>query len=149
MNKSHGRSKTPEYRTWIQMLVRCRNVKYKSYHRYGGRGIKVCDQWANDFMTFLKDVGPKPSSKHTLDRIDSNGDYEPGNIQWATQKQQHNNRTDNRIVTVEGVPMTVAEAAEKYNVPHVRIRNRLNYGWAGEAAVLIPLQGRRLDKIIK
>lgn len=89
----HGSVNTPEYNTWSSMLRRCNNANNRSYPRYGGRGIRVCDQW-NDFVGFLRDMGRKPSPDHSLDRIDNNGNYEPGNCRWATRVQQSRNSTN-------------------------------------------------------
>lgn len=93
---THGEAnvtgKSPEYATWVQMKTRCGNPNYIEFHLYGGRGIKVCDRWANSFEDFLSDMGRKPSAKHSIDRINTNGDYEPGNCRWATAKQQAQNR---------------------------------------------------------
>lgn len=88
----HGMRYTPEYRTWTHMKVRCYNKNYESFSNYGGRGIKVCDEWLNDFVAFFNHVGKKPSPQHTLDRIDNDGNYEPGNVRWATKSEQQMNR---------------------------------------------------------
>lgn len=88
MNRSHGMSKTPEYRAYSTMINRCRNPNCKYYSDYGGRGITVCDEWAQDPSSFFAYVGPRPSPLHSLDRIDSNKGYEPGNVQWSTKAEQ-------------------------------------------------------------
>jgi hypothetical protein len=88
---THGMSFAPLYSTWLGMKHRCQNPKNPSYERYGGKGIKVCDRWLR-LKTFCSDMGDKPSAKHTLDRINSNGDYEPGNCRWATPEQQAINK---------------------------------------------------------
>lgn len=84
-------SSHPLYHTWENMRQRCNNPKHTAYKWYGGRGIKICEQWS-DFAAFLKDVGNKPTPKHTLDRVDNNGNYEPSNVKWSTQQEQLRNQ---------------------------------------------------------
>lgn len=88
----NGMSKTPEYQIWQGMKSRCNNEGNGAYRYYGGRGIRVCDRWNGSFMDFYADVGPRPHPEYSLDRIDPDGNYEPGNVVWASSEQQWQNR---------------------------------------------------------
>lgn len=125
---THGKSGVPEYRHWINMISRCENPKTPGYENYGGRGISVCSRWRQSFVDFLTDVSPRPSPKHSLDRIDVNGNYEPGNVRWATQMTQCRNTRTNRIVTVDGQQITLAEAVERRGLKYNTVLYRLLRG---------------------
>jgi len=88
----HGKHDVAEYRIWAGMHKRCKNKNEKCYKWYGGRGIKVCDEWLNDFESFYNHIGPKPGPGFSIDRIDNEGNYEPGNVRWATALEQSNNK---------------------------------------------------------
>jgi hypothetical protein len=127
----HGESKTPLYKVWQVMLDRCRNPKCCSWSKYGGRGIKVCARW-QEFVTFKADVGDR-SPGMTLERIDNNGDYEPGNVRWATYTEQNDNRRSTIWVEVAGVQISLARAVERigggkreYNKVHGRVRRGMD-----------------------
>jgi hypothetical protein len=91
-NFKHGLRKTPEYEIWRAMKQRCLNPKHKSWKNYGGRGIKICDRWLNSVENFFEDMGKRPNSDYSIDRINNDGNYEPSNCKWATPTEQNNNR---------------------------------------------------------
>lgn len=99
--ESHKMTDSKEYDIWICMKQRCYNKRKNRYNNYGGRGITVCDEWRNSFISFYNYMGKRPSSKHSLDRINVDGNYEPGNVRWATIHQQSSNRTNsNKVVGI-------------------------------------------------
>lgn len=111
-------SKHPLFSCWQGIMQRCYNSQSKYYHCYGGRGIKVCDRWAGEsgFEHFVADMGPKPTRKHSIDRIDVNGDYCPENCRWATQKEQMNNMRRNTIIIIGNEEVTATEFCERYGM---------------------------------
>lgn len=117
----HGMTGTPEYFAWFKMKTRCYKPTDNRYKTYGARGIKVCDRWRRDFAAFFADMGPRPSANHSIDRIDNDRDYGPDNCRWATDGEQANNTTKNRLITVSGKTMTVAFAAAHYDVAYASL----------------------------
>jgi len=110
LNTKHGEAnKSGEYRAWKAIKKRCYWQKYENYHNYGGRGIIVCERWLHSFDNFLNDMGRRPSNKHSLDRIDTNGNYEPNNCRWATQKEQMSNTRKNVLIEYKGEIKTRSE----------------------------------------
>ena len=134
---THNMTGSTEYRSWQSMKKRCYDVKDRYFKNYGGRGIKVCDRWVNSFEKFISDMGKKPSPELTLDRYpNKNGNYEPTNCRWATQLQQQNNRTDNRIIEYNGLSLTLTEWSEKTGIKRNTIKERIRaYGWSVEQAL--------------
>lgn len=104
------RARPPEYRIWSHLRHRCNNLKDVHYHRYGGRGISVCDRW-DSFDAFLSDMGPRPSFKHQIDRIDNDGNYEPGNCRWATAAENVQNSTTAKLTEEDVLAIRTAYAA--------------------------------------
>lgn len=142
-------SKMPEYRAWISMKVRCYDKSNNRYHRYGARGIEVCEEWRNDFLAFLKDVGPRPSDKHSLERVDNNLGYQPGNCEWRLPKDQARNRVSNTLVTHNGQTKCIAEWAEEVGIPQSVLSRRIREGWSAEDAITLPLgSAKRSSKCV-
>lgn len=135
-------NRIPEYGVWIGMKKRCSNPNQKAYPAYGGRGIKVCDIWRNDFQAFFDDMGPRPSKDHSLDRVDNDGNYEPSNCRWATRKQQMRNTSRNHMITYKGETRTMIEWAEIYKIPLKSVWYRINSGWPIEDALTKPLMNK-------
>lgn len=140
--RTHGLSKHKLYKTYRGMISRCTNPSHPCYQRYGGRGIKVCDRWLESFENFLEDVGEKTSERYTLDRIDNDGNYEPSNCRWATQKQQCNNFSANHIISYGDKEYTLTMLAEKLGIKQNTLTYRLKRGWSIEEAVA----GKRKEK---
>lgn len=130
---------SPEYTAWAGMLQRCRNPKNAAYPDYGGRGITVCDAWRDSFEAFYADLGPRPSARHSIDRIDNDGNYEPGNCRWATAKEQNRNTRRARLLTFDGRTQLLSDWGAELGVHPEAIRGRLRRGWSIEDA----LQGVR------
>ena len=143
---THGESRvgayTPEYNAWSSMRRRCAARSGDKFRRYGARGITVCDRWRESFENFLADMGRKPTPKHSIDRVDNDGNYEPSNCRWATAKEQQRNRGFNRLVTIGGKERCVSEWAEVAGITHGLIQHRLAVGVSG-SDLLLPPQPRR------
>ena len=134
---THKRTGQPTHRSWVRMMSRCRNPRNNKFASYRGRGITVCKRW-HSFAAFLEDMGERPSTKHSIDRIDPNGNYEPGNCRWATSREQNRNRRDNRLFTLHGETLCLAEWAERIGSHGTTITDRLARGWSIELALTTP-----------
>lgn len=143
--QKHGLCKHPLYGTWATMMKRCYNPKQPKWRNYGARGIKVCARW-HDIRHFLddisRDLGPRPRSC-SIDRINNDGDYEPGNVRWATAAQQGRNRRGNRYLTAFGRTMPIVDWARELGVHPTTLQRRLRAGWSAERAVSTPSQKTR------
>lgn len=131
---------TPEYRAWVNMKTRCTNRKCQMYYRYGGRGIKVCDRWLDSFVNFIEDMGKKPTKKHSLERKETDGNYDPSNCVWATQKAQSLNTSRNRFVSFNGRRMTISEFCDLRGFCRSAIHSRTRRGWTLARALKTPNQ---------
>lgn len=130
------------------MRQRCQNPRDNAFDRYGGRGITVCDRWQS-FEAFHRDMGEPPSRRHTIERIDNDGNYEPGNCRWATKAEQARNTRRNVRYEVNGRKYLMRELSERFNVPEVTIRVRLRAGNSIEQAVRpVPLDGRSRRRLL-
>lgn len=124
---------------WRTMIHRCHKQKSTSYPQYGGRGIVVCERWRTSFALFKEDIGPRPSTKHSIDRINNDGPYEPKNCRWATRAEQARNRRSNlRKLTLNGETLTVYEWAVRTGITHTTLTRRLKQGWSDEAIITTP-----------
>ncbi len=133
----HGLSRTPEYRAWQTMRLRCTVPTNPAYARYGGRGIRVCERWLHSVEAFLEDMGPKPSPAHELDRRDNDGHYEPGNCRWVLRKVNDRNRRSNRLLEFGGEALPIAEWCERLGLRRDTVWKRLATGWPAEDALTI------------
>lgn len=124
----HGLSETSEYNIYLKMISRCHNEKDKVYSYYGARGIEVCQIWRSSFMSFIQDMGFRPSKEHSIERKDNDGGYNPDNCKWATKLEQSNNRRSNRVVEYNGQTMTATQLSEELNVGSEFVYQRLNRG---------------------
>jgi hypothetical protein len=138
-----AKTTTPEYRSWVQMIARCYCTTHHKYPQYGGRGITVCRRWRGNYVSFLADMGRRPSPQHTLDRRNTNRGYSPGNCRWATRTEQNRNRRSNRMLTVAGVTRCAAEWSEVSGIPLSTLIERLRAGYSHERAVTQPLRPYR------
>jgi hypothetical protein len=142
LNTKHGQYQTPTYKTWQAMRDRCNNPNHRAFPNYGGRGIRVCDEWQS-FAAFLEHVGERPSDAHEIDRIDVNGNYEPGNVRWVTRKQNSRNRRWHRLLTAFGETLCVSEWAERMGIKVNSLMARLDHGWDIERALTEPVKPNR------
>lgn len=138
----------PLYAKWFGIKQRCFNPDHPHYHRYGGRGVTMCDEWANDFAAFRAAVGQQPEKGMTLDREDNNRGYEPGNVRWATRKQQANNRETNVMLTHNNQTMTLKQWAEHLGYTYALVAGRWKGGERDPAVILAPPKYER-NKLVE
>jgi hypothetical protein len=139
--RGHGMSSTRAYKIWAAMIRRCNGEMPNAAHKYQGRGIRVCERWLI-FENFHEDMGQPPTG-HSIDRIDNDRGYEPGNCRWATQTTQQRNRTNNHRLTLNGETKTLVEWSESQGIHPMTLRNRIVSGWPVERALLTPARTKR------
>jgi len=148
-------ARNPLKNTWGGMIARCYSPKSINYSLYGGRGIRVCKRWRESYEAFVEDVGPRPTGM-TIDRIDNDGDYGPGNVRWATKKEQSRNRRNNRLITAFGETKSSVEWVEdlRCKVGRTTFEERIKRGWNTDRALSEPCdvyrripQLRRREKV--
>lgn len=130
----HGMTKTKTHYCWLSMISRCHRPGASHYDDYGGRGIKVCDRWRNSFEAFHADMGTAPPGR-SIDRINVNGDYEPGNCKWSTQSEQCRNKRNSVYVNVDGVKMPLMDIVDKTGISRATLAFWLNNPAFGEDCV--------------
>lgn len=137
---STGRKMTPTYAAWASMKSRCNNPNHSNYKRYGARGIRVCDRWNESYEAFLEDVGERPTPEHSLDRIDNDGNYEPGNVRWATAEEQNRNTSSNRKIEIDGITKPLSEWLVHFGRARKTFYQRIARGMSEREALETPLQ---------
>ena len=146
----HGKKKTHAYSIWNTMKRRCENPNNHKYPDYGGRGIRVCDRWlapnGQGVLNFIEDMGERPSVKHTIERKDVNGNYEPNNCEWATYIEQARNKRNNKLLTHNGKTQCTAAWAEELKLSVSTLNTRLFRGWSIKDALDTPCQTRYRNK---
>lgn len=139
----HFRVRKPLYNIWNLMMQRCYNREHPTFRYYGARGISVCQRW-HDFELFDADMSPRPSRRHSIDRINNDGDYSPDNCRWATPQQQVLNLRSNRLIEIGGVIRPLAEWARINGLPKSTVEARIyRYGWDDKTAVTTPVRKER------
>lgn len=136
-HKTHGQTGTSTFNSWTAMKKRCYGND-DSHQRYRDKGIQVCDRWLESFENFLADMGPRPSKRHTIERKENSGNYEPGNCVWALPVEQQRNRDDCIYVTLHGKRLTVSEAASVVGINRHTVYSRIRMGWSIEEALHTP-----------
>jgi len=136
-SEKNGKNRSPEYTSYWAMIRRCKKSSFNGFHRYGGRGITICDRWLgpNGFDNFLADMGRKPSPKLELDRIDNDGNYEPNNCRWATRRENMSHMCRSRMIRLGDRVQSLSSWANELGVRRQKIEARLKRGWSVEAAL--------------
>lgn len=141
LNRTHGMANHPAYNVWLNMRRRCHDTAYPKYQSYGARGITVCERWRTSFENFLEDMGERPSLKHSIERLDNNGNYEPTNCIWTDDLLvQANNTRSNHLLVLNDKSQTIAQWARELEMPYSTLMARIRRGWSDERTLTTPLQ---------
>lgn len=136
---THNMTRTPEHYSYHAMIARCYRKTHKSYDRYGARGIKVCERWHHSFENFYEDMGPRPTKRHSLGRIDNDKGYCPENCRWETPKQQMNNISTNYMININGFERTLTQWCDHFKIDYYQVYQRITkYGWDPIKALTTP-----------
>lgn len=140
-SRTHGRTNDPTYRSWHAMRARCRYETHVYYQRYGGRGIRVCERWQNSFDNFLQDMGERPGVEYSIERRDSDGNYEPSNCYWMLKARQSRNKSDNVWLDYGGRSMLLTDWAREMGIKKSTLWGRISrLGWSTERALETPVK---------
>lgn len=145
LTTKHGMAATRVYKQWQGIKSRCLNPKSTGYHNYGGRGITVCDRWKDSFENFYKDMGDPPTNEYEIDRIDVNGNYEPGNVRWVTPKENVRNKRDTVYITYNDLTFSLPEWADRMLVKNSLLAGRRKRGWSDVEIISVPIGMRLKD----
>jgi hypothetical protein len=151
-NTIHGHNvrgkRTGEYGAWCNIRERCGDPMNKDYHNYGGRGIKVCRRWLHSFEAFLADMGPKPTSRHQIDRINNNGNYKPGNCRWSTPIENAGNKRNTVFLEHDGKRLTQSEWSRITGLSQATLCERRAAGWSDSEVLTRPATpGRKRERL--
>jgi hypothetical protein len=154
INLRHGHTRhhqiSPEYNTWTAIKSRCLNSNSHMFIRYGAKGVTVCSQWLNSFETFLNDMGPRPSAKHSIDRFpDRHGNYEPGNVRWATKREQSLNRDMTYFIELNGVTRPLMDVCVERGINAKAMYGRLRLGWSYQRIISTPINKKYWNRRAK
>lgn len=143
-NYRHGMANHPLYSVWLGMKQRCLNKNHKNYQDYGGRGVKICQRWLESVANLHADMGDRPTSKHTIERRNNAGDYEPENCYWATRAEQNENTRQTRLLTFQGKTLSVGKWAKALGMGRKTLTSRIDrLGWSVEKALSTPVATKR------
>jgi hypothetical protein len=145
-SQTHKMTGTRIYRIWSGMIERCENKKGKDFENYGGRGIKICERWRHSLINFINDTKDGYSDSLSINRIDNNGNYEPGNCEWSTAKEQGNNTRINKLITYNNETKTQSQWSTIFNIQRCVLAHRLKAGWPVSEALNTPVKKYNLKK---